>query len=245
LRREPEAADKALAQADKNPQLKRMLWDVLGSAGSPTAQAALVRSIEDPRWDREDRLHQMVALSMVEQPTEATVSFLQEQAESGEQAHQARLGLGIAADRLRQREPKRADAVVAALVQGLENAKTTIERRHYLTALGNTRHPDALEPILGFVEASDPHDRSAAMNALRFQRAEAAIAALSQGMLVDRDASVRAAAVQSAAYPPASPALLAALRDCAERDSEESVRRAANAALTQLDFRQGGSTQSR
>lgn len=234
LRRDPGAADEVLARIEKDDGLSPTLWDALGSAGSPTAQAALVRTVQMPQWNADQRTHQMISLSMVDEPTQDTVDFLAEQARTGAQSYQARLGLGTAAFRLREGAPDRAKALVADMVSRLDAATDSVERRQYLAALGNTGHPDALAPILRFAGAEDRLDRSQAMTSLRYQRADSAVAALVRAMLSDPDSSVRAAAAGASAHPPAPAPLLDALRRSAQHDATDQVRQVASSSLNRL-----------
>ena len=147
FRRDQTAVATAQADIAAGSPLASLLWDALGSAGAPQAQAALRAVIAMPQWNTDQRLAQMIDLSMVRAPTEETVQFLRDHLNDPEQAAQARYGLGSAAFNLQNEAPDRANAVVVELEQHFSDAKTLTEQTDYLKALGNAGSSAALPLI--------------------------------------------------------------------------------------------------
>jgi len=118
------------------------------------------------------------------------------------------------------------DALADRLLSGAAD-----ERVFAAEALGATRHPDALRPLLDTLDDADPELRVAALLALAHLDADVPISALA-ALLDDPDVGVRDAAAVSLgqlARPEAIPALLDALANPASQ-----VQRAAAEALINL-----------
>jgi HEAT repeat protein len=237
-RQAPENVARALSLIEQGSPWSRLLSDTLGSAGTPEAQAALRKLIDMSRFSEQDRLTQLIDLSLADTPTPETVHFLEQRKDDREQHAQVRFSLGTAAFRLRDSAPREAAAIIDVLRAGLQQANSLSSRIEYLRALGNSGNPAALDTLLEHVHATVPGVRSAALDALRFIANDRADAALIDAMRDDPSGIVRVSAVRSASWRPAHEPLLAALLRSAAEDPDADVRQGALASVARMSSRE-------
>ncbi len=204
-----------------------LVLDVLASAGTPAAQASMVRALTraDVRGDRDASLL-VGRLGLVEEPAPETLAFLEEQARAHDGASQswtrgAMFALGgavgsaaRAADAAAEGErgSRAGDDPSAAaawrrghhvLLDALASARSETERSLALRALGNAGIADDDAVIAGAARTRDPRMRLAAALGLRKVDTPLARDALFD-LAGDADADVQARALRSLAARPLS-----------------------------------------
>lgn len=171
--------------------------EVLAATGSPEAQAAM-RTVLSSDVVKADptRRNRFLRLSLLKEPTPATVAFVssEREAASGQDRNTLSLVLGSTAGELARTQPEAAQPFLAQLTGELQAARDVTERRHLLHALGNAGQAEAVDDVLRWTADADPKVRYAAVDALRFTPTPAARAAVTQAV-ADPDVRVAAHAV--------------------------------------------------
>lgn len=200
LRAEPDRAE-ALVPLMIDPattaHARARIADVLAAAGTPQAQAALLRGLDDAgvRADAERFPRLFERLSFVRAPEPETVAYALREHRRAADAPDGvlyrttlyvlgSLGRGIAA-----REPALAATAHAELVGRLELPRTGDERLAALAGLGNFASEDDAPRIVGLVGDDDPAVRAQAAVSLRHLGVPTARAAL-VGLIADAEPTV-------------------------------------------------------
>ena len=153
--------------------------DLLASAGNEVVQAALVKSLRDPRTQAlPEYISLYQRISLVRAPTAATVAFAEDTFERLHKAPPTDLAtanletasvyaLGAVAGHMAEtRRLDAAERICRRIVEKMEEGKGS-PKVAYITALGNAAVP-AQEPLLLRLSAdADSETRAAAFNALR------------------------------------------------------------------------------
>ncbi|MEW5742189.1 MAG: HEAT repeat domain-containing protein [Myxococcota bacterium] len=196
LKQRPELCARLAERASTpaaSPKERDFALELLAAAGTAEAQAAM-RAVLSSDVVRDDpaRRDRFLRLSLLEEPTPATVGFVSSQrdAATGQDRNTLSLVLGSTAGELARTQPEAAQPFLARLREELSTARDVTERRHLLHALGNAGQSGAVEDVLRWVSDADPKVRYAAVDALRFTPTPAARAAVTQAVA---DADVRVA----------------------------------------------------
>lgn len=167
--------------------------ELLAAAGTGEAQAAM-RTVLSSDVVKNDptRRDRFLRLSLLKEPTPATVGFVSSErdAATGQDRNTLSLVLGSTAGELARTQPEAAQPFLAQLKDELSTARDVTERRHLLHALGNAGQAGAVDDVLRWAADADPKVRYAAVDALRFTPTPAARAAVTQAVA---DADVRVA----------------------------------------------------
>jgi HEAT repeat protein len=140
----------------------------------------------------------------------------------------AQLALGAAVQGLARGAPERARALVGWFARELRAAAADPDAtRQWLLVLGNTGHPDALEPVLACLSLPAVELRTAAVGSLRFIPGPRAAEALLRALREDKAAEVRAEAIWALRFRAPSAAAAAAAGATLAGDPAQSVRLAA------------------
>jgi hypothetical protein len=176
--------------------------DLLVSAGTPAAQSALRRVLENgPIRSRGDYPMLVQRMSLLESPDDDTVAaaarLREQQGTASPAGGAAAYALGAMANRLaaggRADDARRWTAPLAA---ELETTDDPVARARLLGALGNAGLADHVELFVRFSDDADPEVRRGAASALRHDDQPDARAALVR-LAGDGDAAVQAAALAS------------------------------------------------
>lgn len=190
---------------------RTLALDLLASAGTPEAQAALRRLLDSPtaRTDASWPLW-LQRLSLVQEPTKDTAQFAA--AELGRATRRDDVGasaaaVGAVARGLAKRDPAYAAELGARLQAGFSAAPDAVSREAWVLALGNTGDP-AVRPQLDTAAAdASPMVRAGAAWALRTIEGSGDTLAR---LATDADPRVREAAITSLAHAPFSLAQVSA-----------------------------------
>jgi HEAT repeat protein len=213
-----EMARRLIAGADR--ATAKLLLGVLGSAGTPAAQDALVKILGAATLAPNDRARAATAMAMLERPNDKVVAGLKAQldAPAPALARSSATALGISALRLRTVDEPRAKAVVDDLVGRLAATGDRAAQAAILHALGNAGDARALPALQPFLTSDDPSLRRAAVEALRLLSEPSVDGLLAQAMLADADPAVRRAAVFASSERAVGPLLGALTRALGDQD---------------------------
>jgi hypothetical protein len=225
LRQNPENVAKAEALVLAGSKASPKLLDGLGSAGTPGAQDALARLIQDERLPSELRGMGATAFMLTEQPTLHTSQVL-ESLISDPLLHDFGIfGTGTASRYLREQgNPARADELAQNLVTLLRNADEPARRIAVLRGIANSAYDGALDAVRPYLVAEQIEVRSAAIDALRLMKTEAVDGLLATRIVEDKSANVRLAAVKVLGRRNASATLRRAVARVAAKEPDETVR---------------------
>jgi hypothetical protein len=218
LRPETARALEALAASpETSGRARALVLELLGSAGTPEAQAAM-REVLGAEAVREAPGYGALVqrFLLVEEPEEASLAFLEQVYANGEGPdvrYGAASALGAAVSRSARRDPAGARRRADRLRDDLRAAQDDQGRRALLGALANTRQPGYVEEIMAHSEAQSPEVRAAAANALESMPSEEAVAALLRVLRGERDPQVQVVAARSLAAHRLSAAQLQALAE--------------------------------
>lgn len=228
LRQEPQRT----AEIERRVALPRSdrgaLLEILRDAGTPDAQAALLRLAARPALAVHDRNAALQSLGLVRRATRDTVVALERLIDSDLLGIQARFSLGSAVARLRASEPALATSAVDVLLAHLARAGRDDEVASYVRALGNAGDPRTADELGRRARSPAAEIRGAALWSLRsIEDARAEDVLL--GAATTGDDPDRAAAVRTLAFRPltarAEAALAARLRgDPSPRVREDALR---------------------
>jgi hypothetical protein len=169
-----------LREADLDADLAATLTAALGSSGTASAQSALLDVSADPSLATEQRQHAMVEASLVNTPTNDTLTRIGTvfEQEDGEMRDTAALALGNAAAGARVAGTTGAADAFQHLVNALLAANDSEEKRVLWLALENTGDERLLTLVPSGIANLDPVVRAAAAGALRLVFSGAASQAL-------------------------------------------------------------------
>lgn len=168
----PSEGDRLLVEAaKKHRDVRRTAFELLVAAGTPEAQAALVRDLERARFfDEDERLVLLQRLSYLREPSAPTVTYM---ANVYARSRHRALGfaaahtLGALAAVVSKGDADTAAALVAPLVEDLSTATSTEERAALVRALGNAGLPGTERAVVPYAEDPDPTLRQAVARSLR------------------------------------------------------------------------------
>jgi hypothetical protein len=207
-----------LFDAAKSDQMRAQILDILASAGSAEAQAAMRRMLELPNSTRDPKIFQQLypRLGLAGTPTPETVKYVLD-------GHAAALHAGDVQGRQlraytlgtlasRTKDPQAAALMVDVLVDDVTNAADSRDLRHAYRALGNTGDPRALEVVREGLSSKDTDVRASAAVALRRVPGAEAQKTLSSLLAGETDRDVQRALLDALKSRPLSSESLTALR---------------------------------
>ncbi|MCB9549589.1 MAG: HEAT repeat domain-containing protein [Myxococcales bacterium] len=213
------------AAADASSAGRGLVLDLLTSAGTPAAQAALRDALgaESVRQDPKFPLL-FQRLSLITLPDAETLAYLEAHydAPGGETLGAAAFALGAAAGRTARAGDAQGRALADRLLADLEAAQTPDQQAVRLIALGNAGLPDHQDALLPFARAEDPEVRRAAAASLRKLETPAARAALLE-LAGDAEIRVQRRALESLGRQGARPEELAPLARLAGTTAEPAL----------------------
>ena len=223
------------ARASARPD-RGELFEILREAGTPEAQAALVRLIGLPALGGRDRGSAAQSLGTVQKPTAETIAYFESLVDSPDLGAQAKLSLGSAQARLRVSDPALASKTLRFLLDRLAHAGGPSQSLAYVQALGNSGDTGALGALEGRIQGSTPELHAAAISSLRSIDSPHAEELL-VGLASARDEGDRVLAVRTLAIRPLTPraeaTLAAHLREDPSAPVRQEVLRAAQRLLSQ------------
>ncbi|MEZ4463990.1 MAG: HEAT repeat domain-containing protein [bacterium] len=213
------------AAPDASSAGRALVLDLLTSAGTPAAQAALRDALgaesvqQDPKFPL---LFQR--LSLITLPDAQTLAYLEAHydAPGGETLGAAAFALGAAAGRTARAGDAQGRALADRLLADLQAAETADQQAVRLIALGNAGLPDHQDALLPFTRAEDPEVRRAAAASLRKLDTPAARGALLD-LAGDTDPRVQRRALESLGRQGARPEDLAPLARIAGTTAEPAL----------------------
>jgi hypothetical protein len=194
---------KAFQDASLGPRGQALAMDVLASAATSPAQAAMRKALSTPEVKRDPAAY--VALlqrfTVVGHPDAESVRFVRDAWESAAARgdRQTRSGAALTLGALTRALARNGDAALAAATDArlrseLGRATSAADKAAYLTALGNAAQPGDAEAIVPLAKDDDPRVRASAANALRNETTVEARAAL-VALAGDSHADVQQAAL--------------------------------------------------
>jgi hypothetical protein len=221
--------DAKVAEATKRVRTQdaqaSLLINALGDAGSPAAQHALRQLAEDASLASQQRRSAVLAVSLLDDPNQESVTLLTSMKGDETFGRQARFGLGNAAYNLGQSEPGRSDAITQSLLADLQNAQTDAERITILTALGNAGQPETLSAIEPFLANATAPVRAAAVDAIRRIPGSRVDELYARVLRNDASGEVRLAASRVLEYRNPTPSTVYAIRDNLRSEAVARVRK--------------------
>jgi HEAT repeats len=212
IRSQPELIGKLeamLGDGDRHTPAVRVAVGALAGAGTPEAQAALVRVLDARHADRSFVELLVPTMGFAKRPTPVLEGALRRLAASdapGEVREMAHLAMGNAASRLQAEDPARAKGIVDEYDAKLAKAVRADEVGTYLSALGNAGTPEAGRVVARYLDDERPEVRAGAVDALRLVPTAQAEAELRRALRDDPVEDVRAVAARALAYRHPSPA---------------------------------------
>lgn len=224
LRQDGAALREVVTRIRGGDALADLFIDALGDAGTAEAQAALVDLFEHGGLEPKQERALLIAMSLLDSPTEETISALQAWLEDPKHGRQASYALGASVHQLEGSDPERAQVALKALLDRLGQARSSATIMRMLEALGNAGSEAALPAIEPYLARDDASVRGAAVRALRRMPAGPSDTLLAQAMTRDSSAAVRGVAARVAEQRQRTAPLVAAVDAAARLEPETSVR---------------------
>ena len=190
-----------LDQAGITGATEAWLIHLLGRAGTPQAQQALVMVLDGPQYRDWNRVRAIVALGGVEQVTDEALYALQNMTayRSGtvdkNLANTALLALGAIGKTLQETDPARADQIRADLTRFLQVAETDEEAGMVLKAMENMGDPSLVDTVSPYLDDGSPFVRRAAAQTLGKVHADDTLTLYTKNLPGEKDDQVRSAIV--------------------------------------------------
>ncbi|MHC4937437.1 MAG: HEAT repeat domain-containing protein [Planctomycetota bacterium] len=246
LRRSPASVPVVVArvlEGDTGTLEAGRLLSCLATAGTDACQRGILTVVEATETDGARRLQALRSLAAVAEPDSDVDVVLGRLVDThGPLGWEARIVWASVAGCVRERDPSRADAVGARVREWLEVASDSGELRVALEAFGNLGPAEAPLRVLDAVRATDENVRAAAVRALRHVDSQAAEDAIVRSMRDDQCESVRLCALEVLANRQrrAGWAQRSAIRDVAQADPAEHIRRRAEELLATFEHARSG-----
>lgn len=186
---------------------KSIVFDVLTSAGSPEAQASLLRLLGTASATKDASLHRMLVqrLALVASPTKESIAYLEDLERTAKRSGDARLanaalvarGAAIGHRMARgDAEAKEEARALLARARGDLSGTSADDRATLIKAIGNLHHPDASEALAPHAKDANAEVRASVATALRKTKDERAARVLFD-LMGDEDAYVARSAIDS------------------------------------------------
>ncbi len=188
---------------DRHQPMVQVAVGALVGAGTPEAQAALVRMLDARKTD--DSFLQLLVPSMgfARKPTPELEGALRSLAASDRPAavrEMAHLAVGTTAARLQAEDPARARHIIDDYDHKLRGATNAQDMSTYLSVLGNAGTKEAAQVVERYLDDSRPTVRAEALEALRRVPTAEAESHLTHALHQDSDESVRTSAAWAMSY---------------------------------------------
>jgi hypothetical protein len=201
LRQQPQHVPNVVSRIEAGSPGTIKLLGTLADAGTPEAQAALMKVI-GAKLPAQVVHTAMRELVRVEHPTPAAVAFVQQSIGHGVVGNLAVYGLGVMSRKLREAgEAPAADTAAQELVKQLNAAETDEQRALVLRGLSNTAYPGVLDAAQRYLHDPNRDVKSAAVGSLRLLDSPQVPPLLAEA-LRDSDKEVRLAALEALAERP-------------------------------------------
>ena len=180
------------------------LIHILEKVGTPQAQTALRRIVQNPNQNFQNRISSLISTALLRKPTGETYEFLWEIYNDKEKfknkdkeilGNSAILALGHYVNTqkgvsLTQKEDKTLQ-IKEKLKDELQKVETNSEKSILLEAIGNTRDESFFKDVKKFTEAKDLDTRKSAFHSMRFMKQKEAQLTLTEGLRKEQDARVK------------------------------------------------------
>ena len=209
LRRDTANVDRAVQIINKKDVAAAQLMDALSSAGTPSAQQALLGVVENSKLDKSLRQRSAIALTRVANAAPGTVSAFTRLLHVQGFETAACYGLGTISRRLRESgDFAAADAIVGTLVKELKESKSEDWDVVVLRGIANSGSGNAFETVEPFLKEPSARLREAAVESIRLMQESKVDTVLQSVIANETDESVRIAALDACAMRPMTPILL-------------------------------------
>jgi hypothetical protein len=230
------AADPAaLANLMAGKKLDQETLSSVGAAGTPQAQAALLKVAQDGNRPLAERKEAVNAFHEVANGSDESMGKLMEIADKDPELREnALLAAGGLANRKRQTDPTASTAFTETMADRYGGAKTVAERVQILDAIGNSGNGAGLDTLVAALSDPSSEVRVAAANNLRLMPAPGADTILSGLLGAGTEPAVREAALFAIGFRQFGP-LAPVLETLLHSDPSAEVRMVAlNAVVTFL-----------
>ena len=209
----------AIFARDASARGRSMVIDVLSSAGSPEAQAAMIRILETPAAKHDGALHRSLLqrFAFVRAPTPDALNYVRGLSRSNDAtlAETALVTTGSVLGRLLEAGDHSVEAEARSLMaraKGDLSNESAEGRLAVIMAIGNLSHPDASAALAAQSANSDPSVRAAVATALRHGNDPGAPKLLAE-LMKDPDPYVARSALEAHLGHPLTSAQLTAFAD--------------------------------
>jgi hypothetical protein len=214
----------ALAALMAGKELTQPALSAVGAAGTPEAQAALLKLAADTKRPLAERQQALDAFHEVRDASDDSISKLMQIAEDDPALREnALLAAGGLANRKRDSDPTSSTTWTETLVEAYGAARTTAERIQALDAIGNSGNAAGFDTLVAALSDADQTVRIAAVTNLRLMpapRADQVLAGLLGG---GTDPGLREAALFAIGFRQFGP-LAPALESLLQSDPSAEIR---------------------
>ncbi len=224
----------ASATTQTNTELASALTGMLGAAGTPEAQEALIALANSPDWPLAYREMALFSFAQVTEPRAEVDAWLQALHQKDDDLSKpAYLVLAAMGDRLRESDPERYASISQYITDAANKPDLSLDGRlaalRAIENLGPATIPDFVRTALN---DEDPLLRAQAVESLRRMPVETAYEVIRNSLAQDGDSTVRTAAARMLADSRYEGAV-AELARTATTDAAEAVRMAALESLNE------------
>ena len=209
------------------------LIGILGAAGTPDSQMALIDIIQQQDWPSEFKQYALQSIVQIADPIGAVDECLKSiHAAKSEYSNEALLALAAVGDHLRSSNQARRDAILH-YVLGQENDPDKLSCQDLsiaLSAIGNLGPDDVPDLVSQALIHEDPFIREQAISSLRRIHTQAATDLILHALDTDQDDAVRIAAIELLGDPTRTGGL-DNLRQVLTNEPGEQVRMAALSSI--------------
>jgi hypothetical protein len=198
IRTEPNGVRDVSAKIRTGSVAKGVLLDALSTAGTDTAQAALMSFVTDKKLD--DALRGKAATSLIrtEHPSVATIDALIGLLNDPLLSNHALYGLGTASRRLREAgSVELSRRAFDAVLERLTAAKTGAEKVHVLRGIANSGEVAALPDVRRLLKDPNAGVHAAAIEALRLMQHDSVDALIVEALASSTETTTRSAALNA------------------------------------------------
>jgi len=187
-----------------NANIADKLIHVLEKVGTPQAQTALRRIVQNPNQNFQNRISSLISTALLKKPTEETYEFLWETYNDKEKfknkdkeilGNSAILALGNFVNSQKQmsltQKGDKIQQIKEKLKDELQKVETNSQKSILLEAIGNTRDESFYKDVKKFTDAKDLDTRKSAFHSMRFMKQKEAQQALTDGLLKEKDSRVK------------------------------------------------------
>jgi len=215
---------KALAKLMAGKDLDQTTLSAVGAAGTPQAQAALLKVAADHDRPLHERKQAVDAFHEVQNGSDDSIGKLMDIADKDPDLREnALLAAGGLANRKRESDPTASTTWTESMAEKYGGAKTVAERIQILDAIGNSGNGAGLETVVAALSDPSSEVRVAAANNLRLMPAPRADQVLADLVGPGTEPEVRQAALFAVGFRQFGP-LASALESLLHGDPSADVR---------------------